>query len=332
MRSRLVILCCFILLSFTCYCNAQNFPQKLWEQHNFKDTGWSLSKLQKASQYNQSINSSAVLIIYKGKILASWGETKKKFMCHSIRKSFLSTLYGVYVDNGVIDLSKNLKQLQIDDIQSLSTTEKTATIRHLLKARSGIYHPAAYEAAGAELYKPKRGKYKPGENWHYNNWDFNTLSTIFEQTTGEKVFEAFQKKISIPLQFQDFNIDTDTYYHYEKSKSRHPAYPFEMTARDMARFGLLILNNGEWNGKQIVSEKWIKESTTSYSTSGYGYMWWIVDKPYKMITARGVGRHSIDIIPELDLVIVIRTNTYRREGISQNQKRKLLNLIFNAKP
>ncbi|WP_298899659.1 serine hydrolase [uncultured Psychroserpens sp.] len=327
-----LMICCLVVFVFSLKVTAQYFPSNEWEIHsNDEEIGWSFSKLKIAESYNKTIKTSAVLIIYKGKILSSWGNIDKKYMCHSIRKSFLSALYGIYVDNGKIDISKSLRELKIDDIQPLSNTEKTATIQHLLKARSGIYHPAAYEIAGSDLYKPKRGKFKPGENWHYNNWDFNTLSTIFERETNKKIFEAFEKDIAIPIKMQDFDREQDTYYHYEKDRSQHPAYPFEMTASDMARFGLLILNKGNWNGQQIISKNWIKESTASYSESGYGYMWWIQDKPYKMIIAKGVGGHSIDIIPDKDLVIVIRTNTYKREGISQEQKKRLLELIINSK-
>lgn len=309
---------------------AQHFPLSEWEIGDTKTLGWSKTRLKKAEAYNTTIKTSAVMVVSQGKIIASWGETNKKFMCHSIRKSFLSVLFGIYVDQGKIDLDKSLASLAIDDKEGLTAREKKATTRQLLKARSGIYHPAAYESAGAAYYKPKRGAYKPGENWHYNNWDFNTLATIFNRETSLNLFEAFDHDIAKAIQMQDFNINTDTYYHYERDKSFHPAYPFEMTVRDMARFGLLVLNNGNWNGNQIVSRKWIEESTTSYSESGYGYMWWVVDQPHKAIVARGVGGHSIHIFPELDVVIVIRTNTYKREGISRTQSDKLIKLILDA--
>ena len=58
---------------------------------------------------------------------------------------------------------------------------------------------------------------------------------------------------------------TDGFYQYENSKSKYPAYHFRLSARDLALYGQLYLNKGEWNGKQIVPEKWIEKSTIPYS-------------------------------------------------------------------
>jgi CubicO group peptidase (beta-lactamase class C family) len=108
--------------------------------------------------------------------------------------------------------------------------------------------------------------------------------------------------------------------------SIHRAYPFRMTARDMARFGLLYLRSGRWNGKQIVPEAWIKESTRSYSDAdsneegktGYGYMWWVatngqhllnVKLPDGTFSARGADGHYILVVPAYDLVVVHRVDT-----------------------
>ena len=73
----------------------------------------------------------------------------------------------------------------------------------------------------------------PHVPWHYNNWDFNTLGTIFERQAGTTIAEAFKRLIAEPLQMEDFDL-TDLSY-VGGSKSIHPAYPFRMTARDLAR-------------------------------------------------------------------------------------------------
>jgi len=78
-----------------------------------------------------------------------------------------------------------------------------------------------------------------------------------------------------PIGAEDYRAD-DGQYGYV-STSLYPSYLFRITARDMARFGLLFLRNGIWKGNRIISEEWIKESTTPYSDAGsaggYGYMW-----------------------------------------------------------
>jgi CubicO group peptidase (beta-lactamase class C family) len=95
---------------------------------------------------------------------------------HSIRKSLLSALIGIAVDEHKIDLNAAIGSLDIDDnAPSLSSTEKTATVADLLKARSGIYHPALYETPGMARLRPARGSHPPGTFWYYNNWDFLVL-------------------------------------------------------------------------------------------------------------------------------------------------------------
>ena len=102
-----------------------------------------------------------------------------------------------------------------------------------------MYHRAAYQSASAKAARPERWSHSPNTFFYYNNWDFNTLGTIFEQETGTKIFEEFKKRIADPLQMEHFLIE-DTEYRFELDESIHPAYLFRMTALDMARFGLLL--------------------------------------------------------------------------------------------
>ncbi|MCG8603895.1 beta-lactamase family protein, partial [bacterium] len=255
-------------------------------------------------------------------------------MCHSVRKSFLSAVYGTHVDDGSIDLDKSLADLSIDDKDVLTDAEKHARVRDLLKARSGVYHPAAYETAGMKRRRPKRGSHKPDSFWYYNNWDFNVLCTILERETGTDIFVDFKNRIADPIGMEDFRL-MDGYHHLEAEHSNHPAYPFRMSARDMARFGLLYLRQGQWNGKQIISKRWIDESTMSYSDAGnrggYGYLWWISGdfKSLGMYSALGVGTQMISVLPKANLVIVQRVDTYARKRVKPNNR--LFNMIINAK-
>jgi CubicO group peptidase (beta-lactamase class C family) len=113
-----------------------------------------------------------------------------------------------------------------------------ATVSDLLKSCSGVYHQAAAETNKMEEMRPQRGSHPPGIFYYYNNWDFNVLGTIFEKVTGARIFEAFKKEIAEPIAMENFSLD-DCRYSYEEKKSMHPAYNFRMTARDLARFGLL---------------------------------------------------------------------------------------------
>jgi CubicO group peptidase (beta-lactamase class C family) len=184
---------------------------------------------------------------------------------------------GIYAAEGKIDISNTLQELGIDDHIPLTEAEKQATVTDLLRARSGVYIPAAGEAPGMKAMRPERGSHLPGTFWYYNNWDFNTLGTIFDQETGEEsIYQAFKKRIADPIGMQDYPIES-LRYEYE-SYSMHPYYGFRMSTRDLARFGLLFLREGQWRDQQIVPPDWVRESTASHSErgpdSGYGYMWW----------------------------------------------------------
>ena len=277
-------------------------------------TGWSTDKLEVARNYANETGSAAVVILHHDTLVAEWGNTDKKISSHSVRKSLLSALYGIAINRGLIDISADLRSLGIDDENpSLNSTEKSATVQQLLQSRSGIYHPAAYETPHAVNTRPDRGSHLPGEYWYYNNWDFNALATIFENHTQLSVGQAFNEWIAKPIGLTDYKED-DVVYVYEQ-ESIHPAYPFYITARDLARFGLLFLNKGIWNGEQIIPQPWIEESTTAYSevnpqaspTLSYGYMWWIrADGSYY---AQGTGGQRLYIDPSRQIVISHRTDT-----------------------
>jgi CubicO group peptidase (beta-lactamase class C family) len=302
------------------------FPGKSWQPLSASEKGkWSAEKLLAARAYAEadSIHTSAVMIVQSGEVVDQWGDFDKKITSYSVRKSLLSALYGIYSAEGVIDVNQTLEQLGIDDSPDpLTREEKQARVVDLLRARSGVYHPAHMETESMKKNRPARGSHAPGTFWYYNNWDFNVLGTIFEKKTGLKIGEAFYQRIAKPIGMEDFRPD-DVYY-LGGPISIHPAYPFEMTARDMARFGLLYVRHGRWNGKQIVPEAWVEKSShademvkaNGVDVGGYEYLWWVdyggvhfpeVSLP-GIFSARGAGAHFLFIIPTRDLVIVHRTD------------------------
>jgi CubicO group peptidase (beta-lactamase class C family) len=288
-----------------------------------EEVGYSSEQLAQAEQLAEQHGYAAIMALHDGKVFFSWGEITRNYWCHSIRKPFLSALIGIHVAQGHINLDATLEELNIDDIPpSLTPEEKQATVRDLIKSRSGVYHEAAAETPSMAEARPERGSHPPGTFFYYNNWDFNALGTIFEQETGTKIFEEFKSRIADPVGMEDFSIE-NCFYQFEPEKSMHPAYHFRMSARDMARFGVLYQKMGAWKGSQIVPGQWITESTTAYSiedsASGlsYGYMWKVIPKGslvaemagYPGYFHTGAGIHALVIIPELKLVIVERFDT-----------------------
>ena len=328
----------------------QRYPGEHWKKASRPEAlGWSSEKLELAKKHFEKIGSAAVVIVVDGLILDEWGDTSRHFRAHSMRKSLLNAIFGIHVHEGHIDLEATLEELGIDDNEPLTAFEKQATIRHLLKGRSGIYLPALY--LGGSFDNPPRGSHLPGTFFHYNNWDFNVLGTIFEQETGTKLFEEFKRRIADPLHMEDFSVEDCTYFsgsHGDNVNTRFPAYPFRISARDLARFGLLYLRKGQWRGQQIVPAKWISESWTPYSVyygtkTLYGYINWRMYLKGKLLPGdvrlkdnvywtSGINVHRLYVVPWANLVVVHRVNSdipLRRPGVEEVDR--LLALILEAK-
>lgn len=298
---------------------APRVPGEAWQRFvDVREAGFDPERLEAAHRRWTELPSSAFLVVADGAVVAAWGDVQRRFMCHSVRKSLLSALYGIYHDRGELELNKTLQDLGLDDAPDpLLERERQARILDLLKARSGVFHPAAY--AGRTDSRP-RGSEAPGRFFAYNNWDFNTLAAILKQETGADVFDAFDRHFGQPLGMQDWRL-SDGYYHYERDKSRFPAYPFRMSARDLARFGLLFARDGDWGGRRVLSRNWVRRSTAEYSIDddafGYGFMWWVLRgprfAPHGGYCALGVGNQMVAVLPELDVVVVNRADTYDRE-------------------
>jgi CubicO group peptidase (beta-lactamase class C family) len=333
-KALIVILLCVLIWPFA-LSSAQSvssprsreiFPGKTWAHASAAiEGGWSKERLAAVRAYADSIRCSASMIVQGGEVVDAWGDIDKKIDAYSVRKSLISSLYGIYSAEGVIDINQTLEQIGIDDTpDSLTKAEKQARVVDLLRARSGVYHQVDFETEIMKKNRPARGSHPPGTYFYYNNWDYNVVGTIFEKETGKKIGDAFYERIAKPLGMEDFQPG-DVFY-FGGPLSIHRAYHFEITARDMARFGLLYLRHGRWNGKQIVPEAWVEKSTHTSEmvtvnglgeVGGYEYLWWVeyggVHFPEAtlpgMFSARGANGHYILVIPTLDLVIVTRTDT-----------------------
>ena len=190
------------------------------------------------------------------------GTPQRNLIVQSCRKSFLSALYGIYHDQGLIDLDATMEELGIDDLPpSLTQEEKQATVEQLLMARSGRLPRGCGREPVHEGRPASPGQPSPGTFWYYNNWDFNVLGTLFIQLTGKDIFQALYDDFAVPLQMQDFQPSNGGYYYQDMSM--HPAYHFSMSPRDMARFGLLISREGRWRDEQIVPAAWVAQSMIS---------------------------------------------------------------------
>lgn len=317
------------------------FPDKQWLKYTQEiDAGFSQTGLDSLHRQFDRLGSAALLVVVDGKVAIDWGETARRFTLTSARKSLMSAMIGRYVGKGKINLNSTLADLGIDEVQALTESEKQAKVIDLLSARSGIYLPSAYSPKSMIDNLPTRGSAVPGKKWVYNNWDFNTLSTIFKQQTGKDFFETFQTEIAQVLSMQDFRL-MDGYYRYETDKSQHPAYLFKLSARDFARFGHLYLNQGQWKGQQIIPKEWVEKSTSAYTADtgprfqnfgSYGLLWWTMDiQGVRTYYASGAGGQRLYIFPGLNMVVAHLANNYFENRLGEVEVNELVKTLLFAR-
>jgi CubicO group peptidase (beta-lactamase class C family) len=320
------------------------FPAAQWQRTTPAAAGWDLAATQRAVDFVRQIGATSFLFIQHGLIVAQGGDVAARTELHSCRKSFLSALAGIAVAQGQLHLDDTLASLHIDDHPpALSPAEQQATVRDLLQARSGVYHGAAYETKSMAAARPARGSHPPGTFWYYNNWDFNALGGIYERATGRSIYDALATQIATPIGMQDYRPQDGTYV--RDPVSQFPAYTIRMSARDLARFALLYLHHGNWNGTQVVPAQWVADSVHPWSNTpsgGYGYLWWTADSatpnnhpkavfpPGSFWLEGHLGQYAV-AVPSLDMVVVVRIDSdITKKTIAKPQVAELMKLVAAA--
>ena len=240
----------------------------------------------------------------------------------SMAKSIVGLLVGCALDDGFIE---SLDQPVSDFIPEFAQGDKAnITIRHLLTMSSGLSWDEAYSSLFSTTTQAYYGKFlrklvtnqtvidEPGKKFNYLSGDTQLLSIILSQATGKSVADYMSVKI-----WSRIGAEHDAMWSLDREGGTEKAYCcFNSNARDFARIGRLVLNNGEWDGEQIVSKEYLEETLkpTTYladkelggiPTERYGHKWWFTShRNHQVIFARGILGQYIFIIPDLDLVVV----------------------------
>jgi len=237
----------------------------------------------------------------------------------SCTKSFMSALIGIAIDMGYID---NVSQPILDffpnyTIDNWDPRKENITLFHCLTMSTGLeFHEVdiPYEEPENDLFAMYRSdnmwqyvldrpmENDPGEHWSYNSGGIELLGGIIEQTTGYSVVEFAEEFLFNPI-----GIDYFSWWIVPASGQYGCGGGLNLRPRDMARFGYLYLNEGNWNGTQVVSSEWVNVSTRMYHDTGnwyhYGYTWWGIPG-YTFYEATGHYEQKIFILPEEDIVVV----------------------------
>ena len=297
--------------------NPPAFPKETWQRiAEPAKLGWDKEQLTKAYELGRRAGMAAVFIVDDGRLVSSWGCTKQEWYVASVRKSFMNAVIGRHVADGKLSLDANLKELGIDEpSKPLSEAERRTPVRKLLSSSSGICRRAA---AGSNC-KPEQAAERKTP-FIYNNWDFNSLIGAHQAAVDRDFFAFFEDKIARPIGMESFSAGDDGRYE-RVAESRYPAYVMHMSAEDMARFGLLYLNKGLWDGQQILPASWVRLSTQAQvatgsksSASAYGFLWWVHGEASTRNFGLSAGSYSAEgnwlqaifVIPARKTVIVVR--------------------------
>ena len=239
----------------------------------------------------------------------------------SVSKSIVSLAIGCAIDDGYIN---DINQPVSDFFpQFKGYGEKVMTLRHLLTMSAGVDFQESYSSVfspttqlyyGNDLDKITFGMKsdkEPGVNFIYQSGVTQLLAAIIKKATGISLSSYVSQKLWTPIQAEE-----DALWSLDRMDGTEKAYCcFNSNARDFARLGQLILNEGRWNGKQVVSQQYIREATTADSSlidkelskinRHYGYQFWILEKNgMKIPYMRGIMGQYIFAIPEKNAVVV----------------------------
>jgi CubicO group peptidase (beta-lactamase class C family) len=249
------------------------------------------------------------------------GSTRESLLTSfSVAKSFASTLVGIAIDEGLIGSVEDPLTDYLPELAERDPDFRQITLRDLLTMSSGIrYEEGGFPSLGDETYtyygvdlrdvalNRPRIQQPPGITWHYNNYHPLLLGLVLERTTGTSVSEFMARKVWQPL-----GAEADATWNLDSERSGFEKMESGLNARavDYARFGLLFLHRGEWNGRRIVSEDWVRAATRGDPDVGpayyrqYQYFWWIDPQRTERFYAMGKYGQYIYVAPDADTVIV----------------------------
>lgn len=272
----------------------------------------------------------AGLVIKNGYIVAQWGDVNRVDMTFSVTKSYLSTVAGLAIDNGLIKNVTDKVNNYVWDGNFDGNHNSKITWDHLLNQSSdwsgtlfGLHDWADRppKTGGTDDWKNRKLN-EPGTFYKYNDVRVNLLAYSLLQVWRTPLPVVLKEKIMDPIGasttwrwygYENSYVNMDGMMMQSVSGGGHHGGGIFINTLDHARFGLLFLRNGKWKNQQLVSEKWVNAvQQPSAAKKSYGYLWWLNNEKdwpnlsAKIYYAAGYGGNYIVIDKEHDLVVVTR--------------------------
>jgi CubicO group peptidase (beta-lactamase class C family) len=238
----------------------------------------------------------------------------------SAAKSFVSTLVGIAIDAGLIGSVDDRITAYLPELGTRDPRFRQIRLRDLLTMSSGLrYQEGGFPSLGDDTYtyygvdlrdvalNRTRIEGPPGVAWQYNNYHPLLLGLVLERATATSVSNFMARRLWQPL-----GAEADATWNLDSERSGFEKLESGLNARpvDYARFGLLLLRNGEWNGRRIVSEDWVRSATGADPATdqayyhGYRYFWWLdVERPGRFYALGKYGQY-VYVAPDAETVVV----------------------------
>ena len=317
------------------------WPTPDWATKDPAEAGLDPAKLAVMAAQAEAAESDCLVITHDGSIVGEWywngTNERSEREAFSVTKSISSTLVGIAIDQGLLSLDQKASEFIPEWV---GTPSEDITVRNLVSNDSGRFqtfesdyvmmpradNQTAYAVALAQ-------EHEIGEVWVYNNAAIQTLEAVIEGATGMHVGDFATKYLLGPLGMNTTIVN-------DKAGNTLTYMGAQASCRDLARFGLLFLRGGEWDGKQIVSREWVDEATTPSTelNAGYGFLWWlnaeghipdgqggagfegqmVPGAPDDMFAALGLFDQLIGVLPSEGLVITRMGESEGADGTTFN--------------
>jgi len=295
----------------------------------------------------------SLLVIKNGHLIAekyfNEGSVEQKDRLQSATKSYTSALVGIALEQGYLS---SVDQKMLDFFPEVANQitdprKQQITIRHLLQMRAGYpweeTDPVFWDGLLSGHYPPLIEEFPliadPGTEFHYSNLTSNWLGIILARACGTNLKSYAEEHLFSAIDVEAGEWGTDAEGHNNGCGDLH------FTTRDTARFGLLYLNDGEYEGNQIVPANWVHDSLQRYSEDinatggfpanwglsfsdiGYGYQWWSAKAgDHHFDFAWGHGGQLIILLDEFDMVVVVTAYPFYLEHNEQSWKHEKANV------
>lgn len=282
------------------------------------------------ARFLEDTDTTSLIVVKGGTVMYEnyWrgNDRATRWISWSVGKSFISALVGIAIEEGKIESITDPLEKYAPELAG--TAYEGVSVKDALEMSSGVAWNEDYSdpdsdiarfgqalALGSSMVdfaKTLRREHEPGTVNYYNSMDAQVLGLVLRKATGITPSEYLEQKI-----WSKIGAEHDGYWVLDDTGEELAAGGVNVTARDYARFGLLYLNGGKWNGEQIVPVDWVKASHTPDAERlmpgekpgadinwGYGYLWWLpraVDGPYAAV---GIYNQFVYVDPANDLVIV----------------------------